>query len=472
MKRIILSLTTILTGALLFLSVESAAAQMVNSLYFLEKTPFHMKWNPAMEPSRSGIGVGVSNIGLTVYSDLAFSDIFYPNADGTKLLTVMHPDMVQADKDAFMNGLGDVSNFGMNMNIDLFNLGLKFGKVYFTVGSSMVTDMGIGLPKDLFKLVMSGPGLNGVLDMTDMNINSMSYIKTGAGLSIKLGDMLSVGGNVNYLMGISDIRLGFDNFTINANGSAWNINTQGNLRVIAPSFVKLQYDANDYLDFNNMNQMIDQSSLDNFGTNMPSDVMNNVAGKGLSFDVGLTLKPLKFLTLSAAVIDFGSIKWDPANINQAKSTGTFTFTGTDLSNNAAGSDITSQLVDMMHLKKEANPEAYTSKLTTKINIGAEIGLPSNKLSIGVLSQTGMAENGTYQDFMASLNIKPNSLLQTAFTYSLLHGEMSSLGCAVNLKLLFINLFVAADYVPLKINKQFIPINNSYFNLQTGLNLMF
>jgi len=143
-----------------------------------------------------------------------------------------------------------------------------------------------------------------------------------------------------------------------------------------------------------------------------------------------------------------------------------------LSSNAENKDLTGQLVDMMNLKKEANPEAYTSKLTTKINIGAEIGLPSNKLSLGVLSQTGIAENGTYQDFMASLNIKPNSLLQTAFTYSLLHGEMSSLGCAVNLKLLLFNVFVAADYVPLKINKQFIPINNSYFNLQTGFNLMF
>ena len=472
MKRIILSLTTILTGAVLFLSVERAAAQTVNSLYFLEKTPFHTKWNPAMAPSRTGIGVGVSNIGLTVYSDLAFSDIFYPSADGTKLLTIMHPDMVQADKDAFMSGLGDVSNIGMNMNLDIINLGLKLGKVYFTLGSSLVTDMGIGLPKDLFKLIISGPGLNGVLDMTDLNINSKTYIKTGAGLSIKFGEMLSIGGSVNYLMGLSDIRLGFDNFTINANGSSWTINTQGNLRVIAPSFVKLPYDANDYLDFNNMANVIDQSKLDNFGTNMPGDIMNNIAGKGLSFDVGLTLKPLKFLTLSAAVIDFGSIKWDPANINQAKSTGSFTFSGADMSSNAESKDMTAQLVDMMNLKKETNPVAYSSKLTTKINIGAEIGLPSNKLSLGVLSQTGMAENGTYQDFMASLNIKPGSLLQTAFTYSLLHGEMSSLGVAVNMKLLLINFFIAADYVPLKINKQFIPINNSYFNLQTGFNLMF
>jgi len=470
MKRIILTLTIVLTGALLFLSTERASAQMVNSLYFLEKTPFHTKWNPAMAPSRTGIGVPGSNFGLTMYSDLAFSDLFYPSTDG-RLLNVLHPDMVQADKDAFLENMGGVANFGMNMNMDLFNLGLKLGGLYFTVGSSLVTDMGIGLPKDMFKLIMSGPGLNGTLDLTDMNISSLTYVKTGAGLSLKLGSMLSVGGSVNYLMGISDIRLGFDNFKVNASGSSWNVNTQGNLRLIAPDFVKLQYDADGYIDFANSGEMIDQSSFETFGDDPYNNVMNSVAGTGLSFDLGLTFKPLKFLTLSAAVIDFGSIKWNTENINQAKSTGSFTFSGADMGAEG-GSDLSAQLVDMMHLRKVDNPEAYSSKLTTKINVGAEIGLPNNKLSLGVLSQTGMAENGTYQDFMASLNIKPGSLLQTALTYSLLHGEMSSFGAAVNMKLLFVNVFVAADYIPLKINKQFIPINNSYFNLQTGVNLMF
>lgn len=471
MKRIIFSLTILLTGALLFLSTERASAQMVNSLYFLEKTPFHMKWNPAMAPSRTGIGVPGSNFGLTMYSDLAFSDLFYPSNDG-RLLNVLHPDLPQADKDDFIEGLGSAANFGMKMNMDLFNLGLKLGGIYFTVGSSLVTDMGIGVPKDMFKLIMSGPGLNGTLDMTEMNVNSLTYLKTGAGLSLKLGKMLSIGGSVNYLMGISDMRLGFDNFKINANGSSWTVNTQGNLRLIAPDFVKLQYDADGYVDFANSGEMIDNSSFETFGDDPYNNVMNAVAGTGLSFDLGLTFKPLKFLTLSAAVIDFGSIKWNTENINQAKSTGTFTYSGTDMSAEDEGSDIGAQLVDMMHLKKVDNPEAYSSKLTTKINIGAEIGLPSNKLSLGVLSQTGMAENGKYQDFMASLNIKPGSLLQTALTYSLLHGEMSSFGAAVNMKLLFVNVFVAADYIPLKINKQFIPINNSYFNLQTGVNLMF
>lgn len=473
MKRIILPLTTVLIAATLFLSNEKASSQMVNSLYFLEKTPFHTKWNPAMAPSRSGAGAGISSLGLSVYSDLAFSDIFYPSSDGSKLMTVLHPDLDQALKDNFMSDLGDVSNFGMSMNMDLLNLGLKLGKMYFSAGATMVTDMGIGLPKDFFRLVMNGPGSSGTIDMTDLNVNAMNYVKAGAGLSMEISKKLSIGANVNYLMGIADMRLGFDNFTINATGSSWDIATQGDLRLIAPEFIKLQYDDQGYLNMKNMDQTMDMSYFDNFIADVQTDPMGTLptSGSGLSFDVGVTFKPLKFLTLSAAVTDFGSIKWDPACINQAKSTGSFTFSGADLAGGDASIDA-GVFADMMHLKKVDNPEAYASKLTTKINVGAEAGLANNKLSLGVLSQTGLTETGSYQDFMISANLKPMSLIQTALTYSLLHGEMSSFGAAVNVKLLFLNVYVAADYIPFKVSPQYIPINNSYFNLQTGINMMF
>ncbi len=475
MKRIVYSLTTLAITASLCIQALPVKAQQVNSLYFLEKTPFHTKWNPAMAPSRSGIGGPGSSMGFSFHSDLAFSDIFYPSADGSKLLNLLHPDLPQTDRDAFLSNMGESANFGSTMNMDLFNLGLKLGKAYITIGSSMSNDFGIGMPKDFFKLFMNGPGgAGGTLDLKSMNINAMSYIKTGIGLSLKLGDKLSVGATANYLAGLSDIRLGFDQFSVNTSGSAWTVNTKGNLRVIAPEFINLQYDNEDYLDFNNMDQTIDDSYFSSFMDNVSSDPMGTlpIAGSGLSLDLGLTYKPLNFLTISAAVLDFGSIKWKQECINQAKSDGTFTYDGQDLNNGGNSEDISDQLVDMMHLKKENSPEAYSSKLTTKLNIGAEIGIPSNKLSFGILSQTGFAENGRYQDFMLSANLKPMSLIQTALTYSLLHGEMSSFGAAVNIKLLFLNLFVAADYIPLKVTPQYIPINNSYFNFQTGFNLMF
>lgn len=474
MKRIIASVTSILTVALLFVATQRIQAQQVNSLYFLEKTPFHTKWNPAMAPSRPGIGVGVSSIALNVHSDLAFSDLFYPSTDNSgELWTVLHPSV---DKNAFLDGLGDVSDIGSNMSMDLLNLGMKFGGLYLTLNSSFNADMGIGLPKDLFKFVLLGTsGATNGLDMSALNINAMLYAKAGVGLSMKLGSKLSLGVAANYLMGIADMRMGMDQLTVNTTGSAMNITAKGNLRLSAPKGIGLTFK-----DDGSLNSIgIDP----NFMSNLTSDPMNNLpqAGKGLSFDAGLTFKPLNFLTLSAAVVDFGSITWDAANITQAKSDGTFTYTGADLSSGNVG-NIGDQLKGMLNFQENTAVESYTSKLTTKINVGLEAGAFNNHLTLGLLSQTGIAEYGKYQDYMASLNFKPGSLLQTAVSYSLLHGEMSSFGAAVNLKLLLFNFFVAADYIPMKVTpavtvvknlpKVPIPINNSYFNLQTGFNILF
>jgi hypothetical protein len=105
-------------------------------------------------------------------------------------------------------------------------------------------------------------------------------------------------------------------------------------------------------------------------------------------------------------------------------------------------------------------------------LGAEAGIIENKMSLGVLSQTTFTDYGDFQDLMLSANFKPGSLIQTAFTYSLLHGELSSFGAAVNMKLLFLNIFAAADYIPASITPQGLPINNAYFNGHVGLNFMF
>ncbi|HQM93851.1 MAG TPA: hypothetical protein PKZ18_08140, partial [Bacteroidales bacterium] len=76
----------------------------------------------------------------------------------------------------------------------------------------------------------------------------------------------------------------------------------------------------------------------------------------------------------------------------------------------------------------------------------------------------------YRKVIFGMQVRNNCCLP--ITYSLLHGKMSSFGTAVNLKLLYVNFFLAADYIPLIYTPQMIPVNNSHFNLQTGINLMF
>ncbi|MDD4921034.1 MAG: DUF5723 family protein [Bacteroidales bacterium] len=443
-----------------FFMPNNASAQRANSLYFLERTPFHNQWNPAMTPENTGFGIGVSNISISAHSDLAYSDLFTPSADGSEFHSLLDEEF---DKEALIAKLGALSSININSNIDILNIGIRFKKGYLTIHSGITLDAGLGVPKDLFKMFLLGMDENAastVFNMTELNINSMAYAKYGIGYSTKIGKMFTVGVNANYLQGITDMRMGFDNLTVTASDAEWNAVSNGYVQMAAPDFVKFKYDQDGYLNG------IDTE--DRSGSGLPK------TGKGFSMDLGITAKPLPYLTLSAALIDLGSIKWDASCIQRAESNGTYTFDGVVINDNEDISfdESSETFKEMAHFSQDNNVTGYSSKLTTKLNIGAEAGILNNHITFGLLSQTGFATEGNYQDFMFSANLKPSKIIQGALTYSRLHGNISAFGAAVNAKLLFFNLFAAGDIIPMKYSEEMIPKNSKYLNFQFGLNMMF
>lgn len=449
------------------------SAQKVNSLYFLERSPINSRMNPAMSPKASGFGIGISSVAFNFQSDLAFDDVFSNSTSGETLF-LLNPGF---DKSTFVDNLKDVSSFRSGMNMELFTLGIRMKGIYFSVHSGMNMDLGIGLPKDMFKLFLLGMDKNTpstTFDFTDMNMETLVYNKTGVGLALKFGKMLSVGANVDYLTGLAHAKIGFDELTINASETQWDVTSKGYFQLTGPDFATLTYDEDNYL------SGVETENLGNITADFNS-IQQQLAGTGYSVDLGVTFKPLPFLTLSAAVSDLGSIKWKADKIQKASSDGTFSYDGMDLSlsedegngtNEEDNNQFADELTQLVRFQKETVTEGYSTPLTTKVNLGAEAGLLNNRISFGVLTQTGYTPTGKYNDIMLSANLKPGSLIQGALTYSLLHGEMSSFGAAVNMKLLFINAFLAADYIPLKYSKDYVPISNSYYNFQFGVNFMF
>ena len=203
------------------------SAQKVNSLYFLERSPINSRMNPAMTPKASGFGVGLSSMSINLQSDLAFDDLL-SNSSGSTLFLLNEG----FDKTSFINDLKDVSSFRYGMNMELFTLGIRMRNIYFSFHSGLNIDMGMGVPKDMFKLVVLGMDkdvnnnvINTTFDMTDMNMETLVYNKTGVGLAVKIGDMVSVGANVDYLAGLAH-KIGFDEFTIDASQTQWDVTSK------------------------------------------------------------------------------------------------------------------------------------------------------------------------------------------------------------------------------------------------------
>jgi len=474
MKNIRLNTSVIIMASALIFVASNINAQKVNSLYFLENTPINARINPAMAPKYSGFGI-LSSLSFYMQSDIAVDDIFYPGSDG-ELNTFLHPDV---DKNAFISSLKDISSFNTGFNLELFNFGLRILKNnYISVHTGINVDAGVGLPKDFFRFFVLGMDNNAsstTFDMTSLKLETMVYSKTGASFSTKIGKMFAVGVGFNYLQGYMNTSMGFDQFTIDASETKWDITSKGYLQIAGPEELQLAYSEEGYL--NGVENDFNLNSSGNFATIFNS--MSKV-GTGYSIDLGLTVKPLDFLTVSASLTDIGSIKWNNDYIQKATSNGTFSYEGSDLNemmnnsdnSSSTGNQLNESILEFVRFEKVSNVESYSSKLTTKLNLAAELGVLKNRITFGVLSQTGFTENGKFNDLMISANLKPGSSIQTALTYSLLHGETSSFGAAVNVKLMFFNFFLAADYIPLNYTPQMLPLNNSYYNMQFGLNFMF
>lgn len=460
-----------LTG-LLFLSFI-ANSQSVNSLYFLENTPINSRINPAMSPKYSGFGLGISNFSYYLQSDLAYNDIFYPGENG-ELYTFMHPDV---DKNAFIENLKDISSINTGANIDFFSLGIRTSKnTYFSLHTGINFDAGLGIPKDLFRFVMIGmddQASSNTFDMSSLNLETMVYSKTGVGFKTNIGEKVSIGIGVNYLQGLVNAKMNFDELSIKASDSQWDIVSKGCLMVSGPDDFKLRYSENGYLNGIQSNNSLNSSADYNSAFNSMTRV-----GSGLSFDLGVTIKPVRFLKLSASLVDLGSITWNKDCVQKARSDGSFTYDGAEFditggqTSENSKIDLKESLEKLVRFEKSEDVESYKSQLATKLNLAAELGLLNNHITFGILSQTGFSNNKNYNDLMVSANFKPGSILQAALTYSMLHGQNNAIGAAINMKLLMFNLFLAADYIPLEYTAELLPVSNSIYKVQFGLNFMF
>lgn len=465
MKRIIHRLCILCAVAVSFGTLQ---AQKANSLYFLEQSPGIARSNPAINPSYSGFGIGISSLSIYVQSDLALNQLIQVGPDG-QTRWFLNPD---ADRNVFLESIESQTQFRSGTHIDYFSLGIKLGdKGYLRFHSGLSIETNAGIPKDLFRMIIDGMDANASVtsfDLTQTQFDISAYSISGMGFSSNFGEKVIVGANINYLRGLSDIRMGFDELRIDASEEQWDVYSKGYLQMAGPDQIDFRYDEDGYLDG------FEQKYSNSVGQNL-SSIVNALpnAGSGFSFDLGVLIKPVSFLKLSASLTDIGSIRWNSKHIQKAASDGHFTYDGMDLNaSETEESSIQEEVKDLLRFEKVQDYRSYRSRLNSKLNFGAEAGIIENKMSLGVLSQTTFTDYGDFQDLMLSANFKPGSLIQTAFTYSLLHGELSSFGAAVNMKLLFLNIFAAADYIPASITPQGFPINNAYFNGHVGLNFMF
>ena len=466
MKKNIIKSALVLFAVLLSFS---AAAQQVNSQYFLENVPTRHYFNPALQPT-SKVYISLPVIGYTqagfLNNSFTFKDVLY-NQDGQTVTPLSSLD----GRDDFYKKLSSTLLMTPNLDVNLFGFGFRAGRAYWTFGVSAKLDAEIALPKTLFDLAFYGtPQTGKVFDLKKIGMNASMYGEVALGYSFEINNQWTVGGKLKGLYGIANVSMKNDRVNLGTGMDKWYVDGYGNLNVAGPFEIKLTDD-------NKFDKIEIPENDDIKGWLMPS-------GLGGAIDLGVTYKPIEALTLAASVTDLGFIRWNQNAQNYNYST-QYTFEG--MSTNGLNFDNFDNLLDSIGRDLEDNTifdpqsiNAYTTYTTAKLNVSAEYGFWDNRLSVGVLSRTLFYKQRVREELTAAFNVRPINPINLSLSYSILDGRFSNLGAGVGLRTGIFNWHVSMDYIPFNYvpitiedtNFPIIPYNSKGMNVAVGFNLVF
>ena len=283
---------------LLFIATLSEA-QQVNSLYFLDNVPFQQNINPALQPEREGfyalpvIGFGQISAGNTSFSVKSF--LYQPKGQ-KQLVSFLHPEFGNVDN--FYKKIKKTTLINADYQINLISFGFRFKqKNYFTFNISERIEMGLGLPKDLFKLLLYGaPEETGnKFNIKTLNLAATAYTEIGAGVAFANNAKVQTGFKIKFLLGNMNATVNNKELNLTTGIDKWEVQGSSTLRMAAPIQVS-----------NDFSNVI-----------MPSKVIDYIkpSGYGGAIDLGIVYNIKKNLRLTAAITDLGLIYWTNPSMN-------------------------------------------------------------------------------------------------------------------------------------------------------------
>lgn len=457
-NRILIRLTV---ASVLLLTVLPGFSQLTNTLYFMKGVPQVYQVNPAFQPGcKFFIGFpALSPLQVSVQNEpLALKDVLYYNETEGKLISFLHP---LGDKEAFLNVLNKRNYINVDAGIPIASVG--FGSpsrgrfVAFDITQRTISN--VNYPKSLMELPIYGPDSAMFFDFNGLGVNVMEYTELAVNVSQKIGDMVTVGWRGKILLGQANLSSTKFDVTLGTSETSWPVHSNIVMDATLP-FLDVKYDADGMIDFENTDLIPDLEKK------IPQLIFNpkNV---GLAMDIGVDVRPMDWLQVSASVVDFGSIRWKDEVYNLTNEAD-YEFNGVEFKLN--DEDFLEVLADSLSesFKFRSTNDPYRTWLPTKVYLGAAVYVHP-KISFGILSRTQFYKKDLRQQFTVSANLYPIRMISTTLSYSVIEGSYKNLGLGLALKAFPFNFYLITDTGP---SVYFWPTEARYMNLQVGMNLMF
>lgn len=441
----------LLVAASVFATVFSAQAQYLRTSYFMEGASTRVQMNPGLQPTRGYLNlplIGSFNVTANTNS-LGINDFMEITKDGNDFL----------NNNKLYNSLQQDNRLNMNLNTNILSFGWIKGKNFWSVNAGLRMDIGAQINKDMFRMMreMNGFDIESVAGskqnykMGNQSINMNAYAEVGLGLSRRITEKLTVGARAKVLLGLARTEVNIEQFDLNLDiPEAPNVEGMTQEELMNYEFNESDWYGKGYsynakanvvttlkgggMTFDPETNMINGFDLDasSFG----------IAGTGFGIDLGASYSILKNLTVSAAVLDLGVMKWNKNNTTMAEVNGEENVTiSADNYEQYIGGDLLS--LDRFDFKKKGNADYKTStKLSTTILLAAEYGLLNNKLSVGAVYSSRFVQPKTQTELTFLATYRPSNAFNAAISYSPILSGGKSFGLALKLG----PIFAGTDYM--------------------------
>jgi hypothetical protein len=456
MKRI--NLKSIIGSIMIALALQTMSAQPVTKIgYFMDNAPYKHLLNPALAPVRGYISYpALGSIGFDMNSNLGLKNFIFPGLnEGDKPLTFMHEDVTP---EQFLSQLSPENYLKLNQRLSILGFGFYSGTTFWTFEMATRINAKVNIPYDLFSFMKNGMSheAGNVYNIDNLTVSAGMLAETSLGASFRITDDIRVGVKGKVLVGGAKVIAGIDQMTIDMKPDRWEVNTNGLINLYGFDFTTDEEEVVDGFDFSSP----------------------NMAGLGFALDIGASWTPIENVTVSAGILDLGTINWNKNFNRVARSQGSATFSGIDgigLGESEGGEEEEDPLAEtfegLMKIAQfkvvEDEENNFAEKLSPIFNVGVEAGVLDNKISVGLLYTNRMLPNNRVSEITSMINFKPFSGFNFSASYSLLNGVAETFGLGMGLNLGIANIFIACDYIPTIYTPQYIPLTKASTNLQAG-----
>mgnify|MGYP002623760175 CR=1 FL=1 len=458
-KYILLSCTALVAA--------NAMAQELNSAYFTKDYKFRHDMNPAFGNDNGYFAMPIlGNLNAGVRGNLNVDAFIFDNplGNGYSKTTFMNPE-IPVDK--ALAGFNKGKNILLeDLNLTVLSLGFKAFGGYNTMSVNVKERAGLSLPYDLFAF-MKNVG-NKTYQFDDMALRAQAYGEVAFGHSRNIGDKLRIGAKVKIAVGAGYGNIDLKDVKVDmTNTDQWTVsgNAKGELSV---GGLELKSERKDYEAKSGSYDYVNDADFDSF----------KLSGFGFLFDLGAIYKVTDDITVSAAITDLGTIRWDNTHLLQT-AVESFTFNGfQNVSVNEDRDDNTLEkqldrygddLADFAHLKDMGDQGARSVGVGATARLGVEYTLPTYKaLSFGALGTRRFNGPMSWTEGRVSANYAPFNWLDGGVNFAA-STFTTSVGWVLNIHPKAINIYVGMDHLVGKTSKQFVPLTSNA-NLSLGMSI--